>query len=294
MPAMETKKVTAFIETVRIGSINKAALELGYAQSGLTYILNTLEDELGLKLLSRGHSGITLTAEGEELYPLLEKLVESEAAVNERLEHIKSRSSGVIRIASYSSLLVSWLPEVLRAFGKAHPDIKVEIRTGVLNMKKWLDEGAVDIALCERHMVEGRSWHRIFDDEMWVAAHSSLPIASSETVSLEDLRPYTVIFPNINSKNVVSRKLSELGIKYARQTELYTEDGSITLSMVQQYRGVSFVTRMYAPECPENVRLIPLSPPIKRGIGAAVAPGLSSDKLMRSFLSVLKKTPPTW
>ena len=45
---MDTKKVDALIETVRTGSINKAALELGYTQSGLTYLLNSLEGELGV------------------------------------------------------------------------------------------------------------------------------------------------------------------------------------------------------------------------------------------------------
>ena len=72
MAFVDTKKVAAFIETVRAGSINKAAVSLGYTQLGLTYILNSLEDELGLKLLERNHSGISLTSDAEELYPLLE------------------------------------------------------------------------------------------------------------------------------------------------------------------------------------------------------------------------------
>ncbi|HIS44117.1 MAG TPA: LysR family transcriptional regulator [Candidatus Scatomorpha merdigallinarum] len=291
---METKKIFAFIETVRIGSINKAAVELGYTQSGLTYILNTLEDDLGIKLLSRGHSGITLTPEGQELYPLLERLVDCEIAVNERLALLKSHYNGVIRIAAYSSLMVSWLPEVLRSFHKLHPDVKFEIRTSVLNMKKWLDEDAIDIALCEKHVVEGYNWQYIFDDEMWVAAHESLPICSESCVTLEMLRPYPIIFPNINPKNVVSLKLEELGIRYERQTDLYTEDGSITLSMVQQNRAVSFVTRMYSLECPENVRFIPLEPPIKRGIGVAVGHTLGANKLVRSFIATMKRTQPRY
>lgn len=291
---METKKVFAFIETARIGSINKAAVELGYTQSGLTYILNTLEDDLGIKLLSRGHSGITLTPEGEELYPLLERLVECEIAVNERLSLLKSHYNSVIRIAAYSSLMVSWLPYVLRSFRKMYPDVKFEIRTSVLNMKKWLDEDAIDIALCEKHVVEGYDWQYIFDDEMWVVAHESLPICRESRVTLEMLKPYPIIFPNINPKNVVSLKLEELGIHYERQSDLYTEDGSITLSMVQQNRAVSFVTRMYTLECPENVRFIPLDPPLKRGIGVAVRHKQGANKLVRSFITAMKHTPPKY
>lgn len=289
---MDTKKVDALIETVRTGSINKAALELGYTQSGLTYLLNSLEGELGVKLLERGHSGISLTSDGRELYPLLERLVDSAGALEERLKQIKSRANGVIRIGTYSSLMISWLPEVTRIFRRTHPDVKFEIRTGVTHMKEWLDTDAVDIALCEKHLVDGYDWQRIFDNEMWIAAHKSLPIAREKAVKLEMLEGYPVIYPAINRKNAVSRRLDELGIKYESQTDVYTEDGSITLSMVQQSRGVSFVTSMYLPECPKNVRMLPIDPPIIRSIGAAVNRNLVADKLIRSFISTMKRNPP--
>ena len=291
MAFVDTKKVAAFIETVRAGSINKAAISLGYTQSGLTYILNSLEDELGLKLLERNHSGISLTSDAEELYPLLERLVEDETSLNERLSLIKSRTSGIIRIASYSSLLIDWLPRVTESFMRTHPDIKFEIRTGVSNIKQWLDSGAVDIAICEKHLVDGYAWQRILDDEMWVAAYTGLPLAREDVVTLEMLSEYPVIFPNINQKNVVSRRLEELGISYRNQTDIYTEDGSITLSMVQQSKGVSFVTRMYEPECPKNVRLIPLDPPIVREIGVVLNRNMTGNKLLRSLINTMKRTP---
>lgn len=291
MAQVDTKKTRAFIETVHTGSINKAAAELGYTHSGLTYILNSLEDEVGIKLFDRGYNGITLTPEGQELYPLLVQLYEDEMNFNERMAQIKNRSSGIIRIGSYSSLLISWMPRVTEAFRKSHPEVRFEIRTGVLNMKQWLDSGAVDIAICEKHLVDGYAWQRILDDEMWVAAYTGLPLAREDVVTLEMLSEYPVIFPNINQKNVVSRRLEELGISYRNQTDIYTEDGSITLSMVQQSKGVSFVTRMYEPECPKNVRLIPLDPPIVREIGVVLNRNMTGNKLLRSLINTMKRTP---
>lgn len=64
--------------------------------------------------------------------------------------------------------------------------------------------------------------------------------------------------------------------------------------MVQQNRAVSFVTRMYSLECPENVRFIPLEPPIKRGIGVAVGHKLGANKLVRSFIATMKRTQPRY
>ena len=287
---MDTKKTRAFIETVRTGSINKAANELGYTHSGLTYVLNSLEDEVGIKLFERGYNGIALTAEGEELYPLLVRLYEDEMRFNERLNQIKDHTSGIIRIGLYSSLLVSWMPKVTAAFKKAHPEVKFEMRTGVVSIKQWLDNDTVDIALCEQHLVEGYAWQKLMDDEMWVAAYTGLPVANERVVTLEMLRDYPVIFPNINRKNAVSLRLEELGISYPNQTDIYTEDGSITLSMVQQTHGVSFVARMYEAECPASVRMIPIDPPIARSIGVAVNKNMSGNKLLRSLINTMKRT----
>ena len=292
MVRVDSKKTRAFIETVRTGSINKAAAELGYTHSGLTYILNSLEDEVGIKLFDRGYNGITLTPDGEELYPLLVKLYEDEVKFNERMEQIKNRVRGIIRIGSYSSLLIDWLPRVTDAFCRTHPDTRFEIRTGVLNMKQWLDGDAVDLALCEKHLVDGYTWQHILNDEMWAAVHVSLPIARKKSVTLAELAPYPVIFPNINPRNIVGIRLEELGVSFPNRTDIYTEDGSITMNMVQQQRGVSFLTSMYEPECPKNVRLIPIEPPIVREIGVAVNRSMGGDKLLRSLISTMKRTPP--
>lgn len=292
MVRVDSKKTRAFIETVRTGSINKAAAELGYTHSGLTYILNSLEDEVGIKLFDRGYNGITLTPDGEELYPLLVKLYEDEVKFNERMEQIKNRVRGIIRIGSYSSLLIDWLPRVTDAFCRTHPDTRFEIRTGVLNMKQWLDGDAVDLALCEKHLVDGYTWQHILNDEMWAAVHVSLPIARKKSVTLAELAPYPVIFPNINPRNIVGIRLEELGVSFPNRTDIYTEDGSITMNMVQQQRGVSFLTSMYEPECPKNVRLIPIEPPIVREIGVAVNRSMGGNKLLRSLISTMKRTPP--
>jgi DNA-binding transcriptional LysR family regulator len=50
---MDDKKLYALLEAVRSGSLSKAASELGYTQSGLTQMMNSLEDELGCCLLVR-------------------------------------------------------------------------------------------------------------------------------------------------------------------------------------------------------------------------------------------------
>lgn len=49
---METAKIAALLAAAELGSISKAAENLGYTQSGVTHIVNSLEEEAGFPLLS--------------------------------------------------------------------------------------------------------------------------------------------------------------------------------------------------------------------------------------------------
>ncbi|MBP3622591.1 MAG: LysR family transcriptional regulator, partial [Oscillospiraceae bacterium] len=62
---MDAKKVQALLAAVDLGSLTSAASELGYTQSGLTHMMNSLETELGLTLLLRGKSGVRLSPAGQ-------------------------------------------------------------------------------------------------------------------------------------------------------------------------------------------------------------------------------------
>ena len=64
---MDDRKIEALLTTVKTGSFSKAAEELSCTQSAVTQMMNTLEDELGVKILQRSHNGVRLTEQGEQL-----------------------------------------------------------------------------------------------------------------------------------------------------------------------------------------------------------------------------------
>lgn len=61
---MDTKKLAALAAAVRLGSFTRAAEELGYTQSGLTHMMNSLEKDVGFPVLVRSRSGVRLTPAG--------------------------------------------------------------------------------------------------------------------------------------------------------------------------------------------------------------------------------------
>ena len=71
------KPLRAFCQTVRLGSVSRAADALFVSQPAITLQLQALERELGVALFERSGRRLTPTREGQLLYELAQPLVES-------------------------------------------------------------------------------------------------------------------------------------------------------------------------------------------------------------------------
>ena len=76
---MESKKLEALLMVVDLGSFTKAAEVMGYTQSGLTHMMNSLEREVGFTLLERGRGGVRLTKDGERVAPAIREFLQANA-----------------------------------------------------------------------------------------------------------------------------------------------------------------------------------------------------------------------
>ena len=63
------QKFMAFLTTVEYGSFTKAAEILHYSQSGISRMIQDLENEWNVTLLERGKNGVRLTSDGIRLLP---------------------------------------------------------------------------------------------------------------------------------------------------------------------------------------------------------------------------------
>jgi DNA-binding transcriptional LysR family regulator len=68
---MDNKKLYAFLKAAEAGSQAAAADALGYTPSAVSQLVSSLEKELGLTLLERSSKGVSVTAEGRGLIPLI-------------------------------------------------------------------------------------------------------------------------------------------------------------------------------------------------------------------------------
>ncbi|MBZ9684387.1 MULTISPECIES: LysR family transcriptional regulator [unclassified Mesorhizobium] len=127
MPRDNLNELTAFLAVAREKSFTRAAAKLGVSQSALSHALRTLEERLGVRLLTRTTRSVSPTEAGERLArtvgPRLDE-IESELAA---LSALREKPAGTIRITAgeHSADTVLW-PAIARLLPQ-YPDIRVEI-----------------------------------------------------------------------------------------------------------------------------------------------------------------------
>jgi DNA-binding transcriptional LysR family regulator len=127
---MSIQKYEAFLKIVEMGSLTKAAQALGYTQSGISHMLNALEKEWSLILLSRDRSGIRLTSDGLQTLPFMRNICDMHHELINELENLHGLQSGLIRIGTFTSVAVHWLPDMIKTFQDKYPNINFELLHG--------------------------------------------------------------------------------------------------------------------------------------------------------------------
>ena len=160
---MDTKKLEALAAAVEHGSFTRAAEALGYTQSGMTHMMNSLERDIGFPVLLRGRAGVRLTPAGERIYPLVRQVLSASQALDREIALINSHKEDTIRVAAYSSIAMHWLPEVIQQFRRIHPELTVDIQTSLLRHNLSERGGLLEIkySIAVEHTVTGRNSFKI-------------------------------------------------------------------------------------------------------------------------------------
>ena len=91
---MDAKKLEILMTAVDLGSFSKASEVVGYTQSGLTHLVDSLEREIGFPLIRRSYSGIALTEAGENLLPDIRQFLQANATLENKIQAVREPLNG--------------------------------------------------------------------------------------------------------------------------------------------------------------------------------------------------------
>ena len=117
-------KYAPVIKTAECGSMTRAAQTMGYTQPSLGYIINNIENELGVKIFYRDQRGVTLTEAGVGLLEIMRQIEAMEMRLQEAARVSKWE---LLRVGIFSDVAAQWMPGILEAFYEAYPDVVVKL-----------------------------------------------------------------------------------------------------------------------------------------------------------------------
>ena len=279
---MDTKKLEALAMAVRMGSFTRAAEALGYTQSGLTHMMNSLEKDIGFALLVRDRTGILLTAAGERVFPMIQDVLRSGEILEQEIRRINIRREETIRVAAYASIAMHWLPEIIQRFRDNHPDVTVDIQMGsVEEVYRWVREDKVDMCFASRQEGINLEWTHLRDDPLLVILPPDYDLRGRDSLHIRCLQGMDFLMPSLGFHLDIMRALGDVQPNI-RETQV---SDSVIISMVEHGLGVSVLSELVLKGRRDNVVAVPMDPPAVRELGIAVRSKTELRPMARRFIT---------
>ena len=279
-------KYLAFVKTVEKGSFTRAAQELDYAKSSISKMVADLEHEWGMTLLERGKSGVCLTSAGEQVMPFLRKVLNDYQELEGQICRMNGIETGVVRIGTFASVAINWLPNVFAALQKDYPGIEYEMLLGDYGeVERWIKEGRVDCGFLRLPTLPQFDTIMLKQDEYKVVLPAGHRLAEQETVAIEALSGLPFLLLEHGGKTEVSDLLERAHVR--PDVRFTTWEDFAIMAMVEKGMGVSILPDMILRRIPYRVEIRSLQKPYYRSIGLALKNRTHLTPAVRKFIDYL-------
>lgn len=192
------KPLRAFCQTVRLGSVSRAAEALFVSQPAITLQLQALERDMGVGLFERSGRRLAPTREGQLLYDLAQPLVEGLDGLESVFkDKVAGLDAGELNIAANSSTILYLLPRIVEHFRAEHPDVRLTLHNAITaDGTDLLRADAVDLAVGSMMDVPADlSYAPIYRFEPLLITPLDHPLASKPKLALADISAHGLILP---------------------------------------------------------------------------------------------------
>lgn len=229
-------KIRAFVEAARLGSISRAAEELGVAQSTLSRSVASLEQEWGVRLFDRHGPALALSVDGERLLGEARAACDAYDALDRRVMGLRSLADGCVSMAAPSSVVAMRLPGPLGRFSAEHPGVEVSINECTYGeAERLLLNGAVELAFIPNKLEDQGFISSVYDkDEIVVVAPRGHFAPEPADIAVEQL---------LGERFIADTETAPLLQRELKGPCIHCETSNITaiLAMVEARLGVSLL-----------------------------------------------------
>ena len=240
---MELRNLITFTHVAELGSFTKAAEQLGYSQSTISFQIKQLEEELGCLLFERINHTITLTERGRELVSYAHQV---RALTDEFKENLNKEEelSGNIHIVTPDSVCDDMITTNYIDFHNKFPNISIKFTTAdTLVMFDMLDHNEADIIIT----LDTHSYNKdyiIAKEEqlsMHFVASSNSKFAGKKNLKIKDIinEPFILTEYGQGYRRVLDKELAKRSLEITPILEIGRTD--MITSLVANGDMISFL-----------------------------------------------------
>ncbi|RDS82148.1 LysR family transcriptional regulator [Dyella monticola] len=283
----------AFVATVKLGTLSRAAEALFLSQPSISLQLQALERELGVALLHRSRRRINLTDAGEVLYELARPLVEGWESLDSAFQaKVKGLPSGKLTVAAGTSTIQYLLPDLVRQYRQQFPEVQLQLanvtgKDGLALLRADEADFAVGSMLDVPNDI---AWAPVYHYDPMLITPLDHPLASKESVLLDDLSPYGLILPpqRLSTYRMVDLVFQQRQVPYHVAIEVGGWD--VIKEYVAMGLGISIVTGICITDADRQrlaVRNMRSYFP-QRSYGVVMRKGKFLSKEARAFVDLIR------
>ena len=254
---MDKINAEVFVTVANLGSFKKAADKLGYTQAGISYIINSMEEQTGFRLFEREFGGVRLTQEGQALVPAMQRLYRDEQSVQEQVDQIRGLETGRIRLLSINSVIVCYLPDILKEFKTQYPGIEIELSacdSAALSTKMILDSEA-DCTFTQIAESDKIELVPLCQQEDMVVVAKDHPLAKRKVFPIKELGDYPYIGFSEDADPYNHDVARKYGVTLNQVMEVNNDYGC--LSMISKGLGFGIFVKVMVEKSTFPVKGIP-------------------------------------
>ncbi len=279
-------KYLAFVKTVEKGSFTKAAEELNYAQSSISKMVADIEKECGMTLLERSKSGVCLTSAGEQIMPFIRKALSGYSELEGQICRMNGLETGTVRIGTFSSVAINWLPNVFSRLQKDFPGIEYEMLLGDYNeVERWIDEGRVDCGFLRLPTSADFDVINLKQDEYKAILPVGHPLAQKDAIPISEFNNQPFLLLEHGGKTEVSDLLNFYHVH--PDIRFTTWEDFAIMAMVEKGMGISILPDLILQRVPYKIEIRPLEEPYYRSIGLAMKNNKNLTPAVQKFIEYL-------
>ena len=236
---MTTKQIDYCIELAHTLNFSRGADNMFVSQPTFSYQIRLLEEEVGFTIFERSGKGASLTPAGAQFVSFLTGMREDLKRAIEQGQNFSARYKDNISICMMVRQALYFLPEAMRIFAEAQPDVQITPVFQYENSMETFLQNEADIVFAlkeQTRQVPGIQVHDLFESRIYLIAERNDPLAEKNLIREEDLYGRTLMVGGgspLALKTVQHHLISSGKIDYFNSA-----DHDTTLTNVAAGRGV--------------------------------------------------------